>query len=443
MTLDAVVSMFTAAMEAFAPFENAPHLGVALSGGADSMSLCLLARDWAAGRGGRVTALTVDHRLRPASAEEAEHVAALMARHGIEHRILRWLGEYPTNALQEKARIARYRLLCRWCLDNSVLHLLLGHHAEDQAETILQRLVRGSGSDGLAGMSALVETAHVRLLRPLLDCRSNDLRCFLRRRGEVWVEDPSNRDPRFARTRLRASSTALNAAGLGQAVLFAAARRSAAAKAAMQQAVMALLAKCCRVHPLGFARLERMAMAAAPIEIGAKALARVVTMIGGSANECSVDRARRCYQKLFGGPDRRTRTLGRCLLVDQGSDLLVCRERRNLPPPQILCSPGEILWDGRFRLRVRLPGGAAGSWYVRPLSEEDWRILRSAPTKLRDQPSLPLVCGTLPVLCDEGGLAIAPQLWYAREDLVGLLSLVVEVVWRPRNGITGGGYFLL
>ena len=227
MTMSGVAAAFAAAMETFAPFENAPRLAVALSGGADSLSLCFLARDWTAARGGRVTALTVDHRLRPESGEEARQVAACMARHGIDHKILPWLGEKPATGLQEAARVARYRLLCGWCRDNAVLHLLLGHHADDQAETVLYRLIRGSGVDGLTGISAIVDSAQVRLLRPLLGCRASDIRRYLRSYGEVWVDDPSNQDARFVRTHLRAMRASLEAAGLCQPVLLAAAARMA------------------------------------------------------------------------------------------------------------------------------------------------------------------------------------------------------------------------
>jgi tRNA(Ile)-lysidine synthase len=437
------VAAFAAAMETFAPFENAPRLAVGVSGGADSLSLCLLAHDWATARDGRVTALTVDHQLRPTSAEEARQVAEWMARHGIEHRILRWCGEKPATAVQEVARVVRYRLLCGWCRDNAVLHLLLGQHADDQAETILQRLIRGSGTDGLAGMSALVETAEVRLLRPLLAFRATDLRCFLRQRGEVWIEDPSNRDPRFVRTRLRAVLPALAAAGLSQPVLLAAAEQMAVAKATMREAMVALLAECCRVHPLGFARINRRAMAGAPVGIAAKALARVVTMIGGSARECAADRARRTYHRLFRTDARGAATLGRCLLVGRGSDVLVCREHRNLPAPQILYPGEEILWDGRFRLRTMSLARAAGPWHVRPMRDEDWRIIRSGSAKLARQGPTPLVRGTLPVLCDRHGLAFAPHFSYGRDDLAALQGKVVVTAWHPRNGITGAGYFLI
>ena len=442
--MSAVAAAFTAAMETFAPFENAPRLAVAVSGGADSLSLCFLARDWTAARGGLVTALTVDHGLRPESAEEARQVAACMARHGIEHKVLSWLGEKPGTRLQEAARAARYRLMCGWCRDNAILHLLLGHHADDQAETVLYRLIRGSGLDGLTGMSAVADSAEVRLLRPLLGCRAADLRRFLRSYGEVWVDDPSNRDARFVRTHLRAMGPSLEAAGLGQPVLFAAAARMAAARTAMQASVVALLARCCRVHPMGFARLDRAVMAAAPVEIGAKALTRIVTMIGGSKRECAAEGARRMYERLFRAEDRTNASLGRCLLVGDSPDVLVCRERRHLPPPRFLHADEEILWDGRFRLKaMRLKERVAGPWHVRALQQEDWRMIRAHSATLAQQGTPTLVRSTLPVVCDEGGLVSAPHFAFVRDDLSAMHAMVAKVSWSPRNGVTGAGYFLL
>ena len=447
MSGSTVVAEFTAAMETVCSVREFAASGRRVSGGADSMALCLLARDWAVARGGRVTALTVDHRLRPASAKEAAQVGRVDvgARHRASHSPLagREAGERPSELRACRPLSSAVRVVSR---QTTVLHLLLGHHADDQSETVLHRLVRGSGIVRAAGnVGSRRDRARSgccgrccgvvgRLCARFL----TDTRRGLARRpeqpGSAFRQDAFARlidrlstpsalvGPSFSpRPRDSGGESALQASGRGAAGANAAAFTRWASR-----------------------RSSAAAMATAPIEIGAKALARVVMMIGGSASECSVDRARRCYQELFGGPDRRTDTLGRCLLVDQGSDLLVCRERRNLPPPQILCSPGEILWDGRFRLKGDVAG--RGCRYLVCAATVGRRLgefFARAPTKLRDQPSLPLVCGTLPVLCDEGGLAIAPQLWYAREDLVGLPSLVVEVVWRPRNGITGRGYFLL
>jgi tRNA(Ile)-lysidine synthase len=194
---------FALLMAPFAPFENHPVLAVAVSGGRDSLALALLANDWARARDGAIVALIVDHGLRAASAREAEATRALLARRGIEAAILSWSGAKPTHGLQEAARAARYALLFEACRQRAILHLLVAHHADDQAETVAMRAARGSGADGLAGMAALVEQRYARLLRPLLPVPRARLTATLEALGVAWIDDPSNADPRFERVRLR------------------------------------------------------------------------------------------------------------------------------------------------------------------------------------------------------------------------------------------------
>ena len=194
---------FALLMAPFAPFENHPVLAVAVSGGRDSLALALLANDWAEARGGAIVALIVDHGLRAAAAREAEVTRELLARRGIEAAILRWSGAKPTHGLQEAARAARYGLLFEACRERDILHLLVAHHADDQAETVAMRAARGSGADGLAGMAAPVEQRHARLLRPLLPVPRAWLTATLEALGAAWIDDPSNADPRFERVRLR------------------------------------------------------------------------------------------------------------------------------------------------------------------------------------------------------------------------------------------------
>ena len=176
-TPHALDAVFAKTMARFGPFEPKPRLAVAVSGGADSLALALLADRWARAQGGRITAVTVDHALRPEAAAEARQVGRWLKAAKIRHVTLRWTppaplkklagGTRPAN-LQSAARDARYQLLTGWCRDHAVLHLLLAHHRDDQAETLLLRLARGSGLDGLAAMAPLVERASLRLLRPLL-----------------------------------------------------------------------------------------------------------------------------------------------------------------------------------------------------------------------------------------------------------------------------------
>ncbi|MGD9883082.1 MAG: tRNA lysidine(34) synthetase TilS [Reyranella sp.] len=194
---------FACLMAPFAPFESFPELAVAVSGGRDSLTLVLLAQDWAHARGGRVVALIVDHGLRPESAAEAATTLQRLAGQGIEGIVLEWSGAKPSTGLQQAARSARYRLLRTECRRRGILHLLVAHHADDQTETVAMRAARESGADGLAGMAALVEFPELRLLRPLLPVSRARLTATLVARGMQWIDDPSNTDPRFERARLR------------------------------------------------------------------------------------------------------------------------------------------------------------------------------------------------------------------------------------------------
>jgi tRNA(Ile)-lysidine synthase len=179
------------------------RLGVAVSGGPDSLALLLLA---AAARPGLVEAATVDHGLRPEAREEAETVAALCERLGVPHAILtaRWSAA-PETAIQERARAKRYRLLGYWAEERGLAALATGHHADDQAETLLMRLARGSGVRGLAGMRrrSVAPGSHVPLIRPLLGWRRSELERVCLAAGVKAVADPSNDDERFERVKVR------------------------------------------------------------------------------------------------------------------------------------------------------------------------------------------------------------------------------------------------
>lgn len=178
-------------------------VAVGVSGGADSLALVLQAAEELAVFGRKVVALTVDHGLRPTSRLEAEYVAGLMQKYGIEHHILTWTGKKPTTGIEEAARQARYALIAEWCSQNNVHVLLTAHHAKDQAETFLMRLQRGSGLEGLCGIREYSVRDGLVILRPLLAVNPENLRDYLRQRAIVWVEDESNRDTTFLRGKIR------------------------------------------------------------------------------------------------------------------------------------------------------------------------------------------------------------------------------------------------
>lgn len=189
------------------------RLGVAVSGGGDSLALLHLMHDWARANGSDLRAVTVDHGLRAAAPGEAAQVARLCADLGLPHDTLHWTGWDQSGNLQAEARRARYRLMAGWARGHDLQAVALGHTLDDQAETVLMRLARGSGVDGLSAMAGRRDDLGMRWLRPLLAIRRDDLRAFLSGLGVDWVDDPSNADTRFDRIKTRQALAQL--AGLG------------------------------------------------------------------------------------------------------------------------------------------------------------------------------------------------------------------------------------
>lgn len=180
-------------------------VALAVSGGADSAALLHVAQDWAKEHAIDLLVLTMDHGFRSESADEARMVAAYCTDHGLEHRILQWEGERPISAMQEQARFMRRRLLCEACVTHGATHLLLGHQADDQAETFIMRVLRGSGLTGLASMKlrAPDDASGVIVCRPFLGVRRAALRDYCMAHEMPFVDDPSNENPQFERVRLR------------------------------------------------------------------------------------------------------------------------------------------------------------------------------------------------------------------------------------------------
>ncbi|MBQ7659470.1 MAG: tRNA lysidine(34) synthetase TilS [Alphaproteobacteria bacterium] len=178
-------------------------IAVGVSGGADSLALALMLCDELKAQKNRIIALTVDHGLRPSSKKEAQYVADIMKKNGIEHHILIWKGQKPKTGIEEAARQARYRLIKNWCVEHNVRFLMTAHHLLDQAETFFMRLERGSGLSGLCGMNEATHHHGITVLRPLLSTHPDVLKDYLKKRSIAWVEDESNNDSSLLRVKIR------------------------------------------------------------------------------------------------------------------------------------------------------------------------------------------------------------------------------------------------
>ncbi|MFG1242540.1 tRNA lysidine(34) synthetase TilS [Xanthobacter sp. DSM 14520] len=315
----------------FAPFTPHPRILIAVSGGPDSTALLYLAARWRAGRasGPDLIAATVDHGLRAEAAAEAEAVGAFATLLGVPHRILIWQGAKPTHGIQEAAREARYDLLAGAAREAGATAIALAHTRDDQAETVLFRLARGSGLSGLSGMRGDAARDGLALLRPLLDVPKARLVATLEAASVAFVRDPSNSDPRFARPRLRALAPALAAEGLDARRLAVLARRIARADQALEAATDAAEAAVIRLgpeeHP-GAVSLDVRAFAALPDEIALRLLGRAIQKVGteGPVELAKLEalyEALKAAARVPSGPFRRT--LAGALVSLRGADLCV------------------------------------------------------------------------------------------------------------------------
>lgn len=292
-----------------------PHhgaLAVAVSGGGDSVALMHLLSGWAAARSLKPpVVLTVDHGLRKTSAKDARQVAAWAKSAGLSAHVLKWRGAKsksgpqsgPQSGIEAAAREARYRLMGAWLREHGISSLYVGHTLDDQAETFLLRLARGSGLDGLSAMRPSAPWpvpgfAGLSVERPLLGVSRAELRAYLKARGQSWLDDPMNEDAAFDRVKIRRAQPALTALGLTPVRIAAAAAHLSRARTALEDITQALLSRAVRRIEGGGVLLDPAALAAAPAEIGLRALAAVLMEVSGQGYRPRFDALERLYQRI-------------------------------------------------------------------------------------------------------------------------------------------------
>ncbi len=296
---------------------------VAVSGGGDSIALMHLLARWT--KRTKKTAplvLVVDHGLRPESATEARGVVKAAKMLGVSATLLRWR-DAPKNGIEAAAREARYRLMGAALRKKKIATLYVGHTEDDQAETFLLRLARGSGLDGLSAMRTLApyphpDFPHLAVARPLMAFRRDELRAWAKTRKLDWVEDPMNADPRFDRVKIRALAPVLAQVGLSSGRIALAARHMAAAREALELVTGAVLERAVAATPPGSRQpgllLDPAALAAAPRDVSLRALATLLQRVSGQAYRPRFAALERLHAQIAHGTLGRGATLAGCAL---------------------------------------------------------------------------------------------------------------------------------
>ena len=372
---------------------------VAVSGGSDSIALLLLASSWAKSVDATLQVVTIDHGLRPEAAAEAAFVSGVSEGLGLPHLTLAWDGIKPESGISQAARHARYELLEEFALDIGAKTILVGHTANDQAETILMRNARGEEGQqgrGLSGIAPLMLLPkRTRLVRPLLDLGRSELRAYLREMNQSWIEDPSNSDEAYERVRIR------NALGDDQkriAELCRFAKLSGELRKSTAIAASNILSK----H-VGFSQgplytIPTEALKDIPVVVKKLVLQVMIAIAGGAAYFAS----ERSIEKLLSDDFEDRITLGHCVVEKNIDTLKFYREKRNLP--SIVVGPGDhVLWDGRFTIE----NNSASSYFCGPLSFDQLQALEQTRGRKFDIKPRAVLGGT-PYLCGDGDDVILP-----------------------------------
>jgi tRNA(Ile)-lysidine synthase len=389
-------------------------LALAVSGGADSMALMHLIAAWWAERRATDAAppivLTVDHGLRPGSADEAIFVGHEAARLGFEHTTLVWAGLKPASGLQAAARAARYSLMSNF-LDREAhggkvslkRSIVTAHHADDQAETFLMRLARGSGLDGLCGMRPTeviaADDQSCTILRPLLEVPKVRLVATLELRGLAWREDPSNALQDFERVRVRAALERLNSMGISGTEIQRSTARLARAREAVAASLAEVLPRLARLHGGLFAEVDAALFQRLPDEFRIRTLAVLLRSYGGASPPARLSQIEALAAQMSEVSDHRYAvTLGGCRIERNGDGAIqIWREIGRDGLPDLDLQPGaRLIWDERFV--VTLAAEEKEPVRICALDAEDVRALGSDLVMVGELRGLRIPAGALETL---------------------------------------------
>ncbi len=411
-------------------------VAVAVSGGSDSVAAALLTKSVADRLKIPVVALTVDHGLRAESAGEAKTVGGWMAGHGIDHHVLKWKGPYPKSGIQMAAREARYSLLQEKCEALGITRLILGHQQEDQLETMLMRLSKGSGVQGLSVMKPLSERNGLSLLRPFLDVKRARLREYLEFHSQPWLDDPSNENPAFTRTRLGdILKSVTDLPGSSQATLALSASRLRRAEQALEVMTGQALSGLAVISPFGFVSFRHDFYQQMPDEIAIRFLHRLFIFVRGSGAGPALTALEKLLDRIRRDRTFKTATLYGCQFRFFKGDWLICREpgRKGLPVME-LTPLTDKHWDDRFIIldhHQETTAAPKSALTVQRIGSDGWRLIKESaiPSGVRELPAI--VRKNLPAVWSGDELFSAPLFSYDSKAM-GIAQGRFEMVFNPK-----------
>lgn len=410
------------------PFQEQPRFAVAVSGGPDSVALLFLLHDWVKQRDGIFHAITIDHQLRPESGIEAAKVKEWCAQSSISHSTLIWKKDSnPKSAVHQQARIARYELLCGECKQHKINYLFLGHHADDQAETVLMRIIKGSGIDGLSGMPKSRMFDGIKILRPFLPLAKQRLVDTCHSNTWGYFNDPSNDSAAYLRGRLRQLAAPLAQEGMTTASLYELGRSAGLARAALEASTNQWLHEHATVFPLGIIHIERNAWSQLDGELQRRTLIRILLCMSGEDYAPKMASVEYLVQSLH-QCDTHHQTLSGCHIVVQFGVIKFFREHACVSDNR-QAAPN-MVWDNRFQISIH-PSLLNKDLAIVPLGDISRDALEKMGYKqVADCPALHRA--TLPALYVDNQLHSVPD-FLPNKEAAGTSQAPVKAIFLPKR----------
>ncbi len=371
-------------------------IAVAVSGGADSMSMILLAKTL----GTKIIALIVDHGLRAESANEAKSVQSQLKGLGIETVVLNWEGSKPKSNIHENARRERYKLLTDYCISKEIKHLLVAHTKNDQAETVMLRIYRGSGVDGISAMREKSVKNGVVILRPLLGVNRVEIEAYLKQKKVSWVNDPSNSNTKFERVKIRQLLGGIEEKDLWLDRLCLLAENAQRSSSYIKKRVNTIFTKIVKLHKLGFISVDFNNFQKLNEEIALKILVKIIDKFNKGDHQPRLSSLKTCLEKIKSKKDF---ALAKIEIKHVKGEVIFIRELSKVSTPLV----GGI-WDDRF---IILNNNSE----IKPLGEDGWKQIKSKVIK-KNWPHIKVLY-TLPTVFEKGKVTSCPLLGIGKNKL--------------------------
>ena len=334
----------------FSSYINHDRIALAVSGGRDSMALMYLVYRWKAhlALNIEIEVLTVNHNLRKAAEDECGFVQKIAKNYGFKHKVLIWEHEHVETSIQEKARKARYQLMLDYVREENIDTILTAHTSDDNIETFIMRLAKGSGLNGLKSINEIRHEDRIQIQRPLLSLSRSLTTEILRSTGNEWVDDPTNDDERFERVKIRNNISLLSSFNISSDNLTKTIQRLARAHESISFFTNLVSEELVELSELGHANVNFDKLRYYPKEIILRVFAKALTDVNGG--NVSLSSLEAVFAELI--KTERSKTLNGCQIIPQKNRYVIVRENRGISPVEIKINE-RISWDGRFDVYLK------------------------------------------------------------------------------------------